>query len=787
MSITVFRDDQSASIIIRAGQLGAWPIRSKQAHGNQDGTIDVHDVARSTDTDTFKDLYAIPFGDFVDEDGDAYGTTEEEVVDALNGVFFPVGPLSSVFVLTSTDTLNFTIDPTGTTVLFDNGDSYAVNSIKAVGAPDGTISIYEHAPNGRLLYSDLLIGNATAAGDALSPGLNDAVNELNALFTHSGLALLGVGSYNVDLTGTVASLNLDSYAVDPVGPDVYGSTTTNYHRGRAWTTETISEQGEYFKFTIRNEGTIGMGLYDAADMTKVDATYTASDSGAAGYSWSMWFHPTPDGPWTTYLNGNSGWNSGSYIMGPGWSSGTLGFRHSEEGADWLAGDPVVIRVGIDGNSFAHLDYYDASAEDWIMVSRSTNPVPEGTELGFMVKSADTVVRLASTPTVHEQVTGTELNYRYIESPDGTYYYPLFATEAEANEVDVINSGAGTSHAHVFVDDPTSATWYMPDNGQSNGVSTAPVNTADIVYTQIMTEADALHAPAAFSDASVSVDEGSAVNVQVEPAGMLSWTTSVADLPAGLSYLNGTIQGTAPEVTGDNVTNPSDDHVISVIRTNAYGSSAGYLTLTVANLTAPTVAVSGFTWDATSTPLVDSDTMADGSVVTFDDTIEAAKRFVLPASWVEAYVLPALSAADDGDAVYVGVKDGAGVLTDGIVDADWDAYIKWEKAGTGHISTIYADGDTPNAITVNSLTSSVYDYAFEADDHGDLYVIACNINDIMTQPGVDYGGSFGRVVETTGTAPYTLSMVTEGMDHGLCRGYRCGGDYPAGTPLDSGDP
>ena len=153
-----------------------------------------------------------------------------------------------------------------------------------------------------------------------------------------------------------------------------------------------------------------------------------------------------------------------------------------------------------------------------------------------------------------------------------------------------------------------------------------------------------------------------------------------------------------------------------------------------------------------------DTMADGSVVTFDNTLDYPRRYIFEKGWVEANVLPALT--DVGDEVWLGVKDGAGVITSGTVEAaDWDAYIKWEKTSvSAHDSVIGAD--TTSTQTVNSLTDAFYDYAFEADDNGKLHVIACNVNSINSEPGVDYGGDFSRTVETTGTSPFTLSRGRE---------------------------
>ena len=63
---------------------------------------------------------------------------------------------------------------------------------------------------------------------------------------------------------------------------------------------------------------------------------------------------------------------------------------------------------------------------------------------------------------------------------------------------------------------------------------------------------------------------------------------LVDYLVGVIGFAGNINGTAPEVTGDNVANPSDTYTVTVTRTNSYGSSQGTLTIVVNNLTAPVV-------------------------------------------------------------------------------------------------------------------------------------------------------------------------------------------------------
>jgi hypothetical protein len=80
-----------------------------------------------------------------------------------------------------------------------------------------------------------------------------------------------------------------------------------------------------------------------------------------------------------------------------------------------------------------------------------------------------------------------LNYRFIFGTDTNissteyYYYPLFATEEEANYYDSQNGGSGTSHTHTFVDDASGAIWYMPTNGSTHTGTQAPTGSE---YTEI---------------------------------------------------------------------------------------------------------------------------------------------------------------------------------------------------------------------------------------------------------------------------------------------------------------
>ena len=117
-------------------------------------------------------------------------------------------------------------------------------------------------------------------------------------------------------------------------------------------TEYIDAAGEYFTFDIRGEGQIGFGLvhtqasYDAGNYSgnvnyANPTTFAVSNSAHYGFQFSHWFHPTPNGSWTNY-----GANT-SYSQRAGWSN----FNGTDEQSDWLAGNPIKIRVGIDENGY----------------------------------------------------------------------------------------------------------------------------------------------------------------------------------------------------------------------------------------------------------------------------------------------------------------------------------------------------------------------------------------------------------------------------------------------------
>lgn len=695
----------------------------------------INDIRSANEAETAYEFYAVDYTDFADRDGSVF-TSAQAMVDYINSNA-NVSGVSDVGTDLTGQSVDFRLDQTSTSIIMDNGANYGVNTIKAVADADGTIHIHAIGagiPNGAdepddhryfegLDHTMVRINEQAVAG-----GINDVVNALNELFTVGAFESVVIADpYSTmvaDVGGTVVTGSIvGAHGVDPIGDDVFGSTASGNYNGYK-TTETIDQAGEYFTFDIRNEGQIGFGLihsdasYAAGNYTGTasyadPASFGVGNSAHFGFQFSHWFHQTPNGSWTNY-----GANT-SYVMGPAWYSANTQFEGRDE---WLAGDPIKIRVGIDENGFIAIWSLADDGTTWKLHARTGYPVPAGSEFHLGVKVGSTTPRLYSTPKVHLlEPAAPTMYFRYIESPDGVFQYPLFATEEEANYYDTEAGGSGTSHTHVFADDPTSTTWYMPTTNAVHNGTFAPV--ADLTlgtaanYTEITSLTNSDLTPPAFSSATLTVDEGDSVNYQTQPADT-GYTTTITGLPAGLTANGGDINGTAPEVTGDTTTNASDTYTVTVTRTNSYGSSSGTLSIIVNNLTAPTVApITGFDFVG-GTALVDSDTMAGGSVVSITETIGDGERIALDRAWADAAV-QAVSSGSGTKRIWIGFKDASSDFSSGATRTGFDLMYEFYNDGSNRANNNWRlrvmEGSTQLLnLGVGSLTSALYDYVFIND-------------------------------------------------------------------------
>jgi len=689
-----------------------------------------------------------------------------------------------------TDHPNFDLDPTSTSILVDNGEHFGVNTLKAILGDDGLIDIVssDFSSNSVTYFEDCPPENLKVKGEFPAGGPSDVVNKLNELFTVGAFESVVVSDpYSTmvaDVDGVEAGYTLEGAdAIDPEGGDIFtydGVGYANYAGLKS--VETIDQAGEYYTFDIRGEGTIGFGLvhtqdsYDAGKFSGnsnyADPTSFATvNSAHYGFQFSHWFHPTPNGSWTNY-----GANT-SYSMRAGWSN----FNGTAEQADWLAGNPIKVRCGIDENGFISISTL-RDGTDWVVHARSGYPVPEGGEYHLGIKSQSTAARVFSAPKVHLlEPEAPTMYFRYIESPDGSFHYPLFATAEEANYYDENSGGTGTNHTHVYVDDPTSTIWHMPDSGNHMGEGSAPSGETFMglpaLYTEITSLSNADLTPPAFSGADYSVDELTSVNIQTQPQDT-SYVTSITGLPTPLTEAaGGMIQGTAPEVSGDNVANPSDSFIITVTRTNSYGSSVGSFELTVNNLTAPSTLPAGFTQIAGSfTDNGDGTVTVDNSsVVQTDLDLAVGKRVIIPSSWADTNVLPYLDHNAAESKAFFGIADVSPNWNDTPdLHDDFDAVARWEAVSSSSHKHSMSVGDLTNANhnTVGSASSSYWNYAIEWDGT-ELHVMRdatlSNLQSkhrseltsvISDEPATSRSGALPLVVATRSGG--TMNLTTSGL-------------------------
>jgi hypothetical protein len=561
----------------------------------------INDIRSANDAETRYEFYAVSYLDFSDKDGNAFATAQA-AVDYVNTNANVTGVSETGTDLTGID-LNFRLDQTSTSIIMDNGSHFGVNTVKAVADADGTIHLHavgaglpsgSGEANDHKHFEKIEHTRVSVNGSAVAGGLQDVVNTLNELFTVGAFESVVISDpYSTmiaDVAGVTAAGALAGNAVDPVGNDIGAGDSSHYNKAGWLSSDTIDQAGEYYTFDIRVEGIIGMGLVaDTVNDVIGNATYGnpatfcdgVTNSGHYGMQFGHFFHPSPNGPWTNY-----GANTG-HIQGPGWSNVTHRFMSSPEGANWLAGNPVKMRVGIDTNGYISIDYYDVSESVWIVCARTTYTIPEGNSYKLGIKLCDAYSRLYSEPKIHLlEPAAPTMYFRYIESPDGNFEWPLFATEEEANYYDLSHGGTvgtGTAHTHTYADDPTNTTWYMADTGSTMTDTSAPSGVtfagALVTFTEITSLTDSDLTPEAFSSSDISQQEGTSVNIQVAPAGA-AWTTSVTISPTGSGLVYdgySLIQGTLTDVGADT------DYTVTVVRANSYGSSTGSMTVTATDV------------------------------------------------------------------------------------------------------------------------------------------------------------------------------------------------------------
>lgn len=217
------------------------------------GTVNVINDIRTVAAGTTQyEFFQVPFEVFTEADGTAFASAADcaAYITAQANVATNTGQ----FILSATDTLDFSLDSTGTTILLDNGDAYAVNALRAISNDDNHINIMQHTGD-TAIFTDLRVANASIDGTAVSATLATAVNELNALFQQTGGA-----------------------SGDP--PVITSATTVNLTEGDTLNYELVATNGVAYEWTNLPSGVTTVEgnqrkIIGGSDLTPATYTITA--------------------------------------------------------------------------------------------------------------------------------------------------------------------------------------------------------------------------------------------------------------------------------------------------------------------------------------------------------------------------------------------------------------------------------------------------------------------------------------------------------------------------------
>ena len=570
MAIRVVRNNNGNCVtFVGSSQPAYWnACLSGQVNSDDSGRVDVvNDVRTTDDNNPVYEFYGVPYTEFQDADGNSFSDSTE----AAAYITEKANVIGGAIELDAITVVNFTRDNTNTSVLTSLGDSFGVNSVKAIGDADGNITIREDADTGVALYTSIRPYNVTINGQTQTTALNAVINALNALFNVTpvgagaddptvsnqyGQTTPNIGTFgNVTISGGIATKGSNS-----------GS---QFNDGFYTIGQAVNSSGEYFEFDNTGyafDRKFTIGLLETSKFDAGDSTTLLENITSLGSVLDL----------AVRLGPNAAFENSDY--------GVV----IENGFYEAPGKSSQFRAGVDNTGRLSISHYKNG--EWLVIVRSAFIIDSSEEymlVCHMVKENAQVN--VGTVRTNSLVSDVPLQYRYIESPDGSFYYPLFSNRSEAdyvsqnaftlfgapyvNDTDT-NSDGFHSHSHVFIDEPTNTTWYMPDNYMFHANSSAPANTASITYTAIQTNADGDYVPAAYSSStSYTFNELDSVNIEITPTD-ISYTTIVSGLPPCITHSGRYLTGTIDPISA------TETYTVTITRSNTFGSSVGTLSITL---------------------------------------------------------------------------------------------------------------------------------------------------------------------------------------------------------------
>jgi hypothetical protein len=558
MSIRITRNTKGNCItFIGSSQPAYWnACLSGRVNPDDSARVDVINDVRTVDNnDPVFEFYAVDYTVFQDAEGNTFDSAGE----AAKYITEKANVLTDAVELTANDKVNFSRDPTNTSILTSLGDNYGVNSIKAIAADDGTITIREFQDDsGQDLYLGLRSNKTRIGGQSQSLSINAVVNSLNALFSVNPVGL-GVEDAVISFLYTQETPSITSFGdcTDSAGVVTKGSNTGS-QRNDGFHTDSadnlIINAGDYYQINTTGYDfgrNFLFGLFNKNGIG-VDAAFDSNRGRGGKLDLGL------------RLASNAAYEDGPH--------GVV----IEEGFFKDPQNSTQFRVGMNADRRLFVSHFSTETNEYQDVVRSAFPVDSGNEFMLVGYIRSENGQFNANVLRNKLADSVSVAYRYIESPDNVWRYPLFATPVEAGAVSLANGGNDSSEARLFTDDPSGSTWYSPATGYVEDGTFEPQDSGDVTWTEIPSATDAEASPPAFSIADQTFTENAAANISL---GTGTYTQSLAgDLPAGLTYNSSTgyITGTTPYVSKDK------SWSVTLTRSNAFGSTSDTFAIAITN-------------------------------------------------------------------------------------------------------------------------------------------------------------------------------------------------------------
>ena len=173
------------------------------------------------------EFFRVPYTLFVNSDNVEFSSAQD-AVDYINDAANTISQTSR-FILSDSDTIDFKIDDSFSTILLDNGDEYPTDYLKASASGDNINITTRQASSDITIYEGLRVANVTINGVGLGTTQANVVNDLNSLFTQTGGAQPPVISSASTITVGVGTII--NYEATTTGGEVSAFEWTNLPEG----------------------------------------------------------------------------------------------------------------------------------------------------------------------------------------------------------------------------------------------------------------------------------------------------------------------------------------------------------------------------------------------------------------------------------------------------------------------------------------------------------------------------------------------------------------------------